>query len=64
MLFRGKMHDDWFNRIDILLDGSMEKKWDTVIPADLQQLFVKGDIIRPDSHETVNLPKSLFYAGG
>jgi len=35
------MHSDWFNRIEIL-DGSMEKKWDTVIPADLKKLFVSG----------------------
>ena len=41
-LFRGKMHSDWFNGIEILQDlGSMEKKWDTVIPADLKGLFVK-----------------------
>jgi len=25
----------------------MEKKWDTVIPADLKRLFVKGDIYFP-----------------
>jgi hypothetical protein len=24
------------------VDGSMEKKWDTVIPADLKRLFVSG----------------------
>jgi hypothetical protein len=24
------------------LDGSMEKKWDNVIPADLKRLFVSG----------------------
>ena len=24
------------------VDGSMEKKWDTVIPADLNRLFVSG----------------------
>ena len=24
------------------VDGSMEKKWDTVIPADLKKLFVSG----------------------
>jgi hypothetical protein len=24
------------------VDGSMEKKWDTVIPADLKRLFVGG----------------------
>ena len=26
------------------VDGSMEKKWDTVIPADLKRLFCKWDI--------------------
>jgi hypothetical protein len=34
------MHSDWFNGIEV--DGSMEKKWDTVIPADLKRLFVSG----------------------
>jgi hypothetical protein len=24
------------------VDGSMKKKWDTVIPADLKKLFVSG----------------------
>jgi hypothetical protein len=24
------------------VDGSMEKKWDTIIPADLKRLFVSG----------------------
>jgi len=24
------------------VDGSMEKKWDTVIPADLKRLFISG----------------------
>jgi hypothetical protein len=24
------------------VDGSMEKKWDTVIPADMKRLFVNG----------------------
>jgi hypothetical protein len=38
------MHSDWFNGIEILpkADGSMEKKWDAVIPADLKRLFVSG----------------------
>jgi hypothetical protein len=36
------MHSDWFNGTEILQGlGSMEKKWDTVIPADLKGLFVK-----------------------
>jgi hypothetical protein len=40
-LFHGKMHSDWFDGIEILkADGSMEKKWDTVIPVDLKRLFV------------------------
>jgi hypothetical protein len=39
-LFRGKMHSDWFNGIEILQD--MEKKWDTVIPADLKKLYLNG----------------------
>jgi hypothetical protein len=46
--FAGKCID-WFNRIEILpkVDGSMEKKWYTVIPADLKRLFVSGtDISR------------------
>ena len=29
------------------VDGSMEKKWDTVIPADLKRLFFKWDIYVP-----------------
>ena len=41
-LFRWKIHSDWFNGIEILQGGSMEKKWDTVIPADLKRLFVSG----------------------
>jgi hypothetical protein len=38
------MHSDWFNGIDILQggDGSTEKKWDTVTPADLKRLFVSA----------------------
>jgi hypothetical protein len=37
------MHSDWFNGIEVLQgDGSMEKKWDTVILADLKRLFVSG----------------------
>jgi hypothetical protein len=27
------------------VDGSMKKKWDTVIPADLKRLFVSGTYI-------------------
>jgi len=26
------------------VDGSMEKKWDTVIPADLKRFFVSGTV--------------------
>jgi hypothetical protein len=33
------------------VDGSMEKKWDTVIPADLKRLFVS---VSPAGHERVN----------
>jgi hypothetical protein len=34
------------NGIEILkVDGSMEKKWDTAIPADLKRLFVSGAYI-------------------
>jgi hypothetical protein len=43
-LFRGKMHSDWLNGIE-MLQGKMaawRKKWDTVIPADLKRLFVSG----------------------
>jgi hypothetical protein len=37
------MHSDWFNgKRYFKVDGSMEKKWDTVIPADLKRLFVSG----------------------
>jgi len=32
------------------VDCSMEKKWDTVIPADVKRLFVKGDTICPAGH--------------
>jgi hypothetical protein len=31
----------------------MEKKWDTVIPADLKRLFVSGTYICPAGHERV-----------
>jgi hypothetical protein len=42
-LFHGKMHSDWFNRIEIL-QGRWQhgKKWDTLIPVDLKRLFVSG----------------------
>jgi hypothetical protein len=41
--FHRKIPSDWFNGIEIFkVDGSMEKKWDTVIPADLKRLFVSG----------------------
>ena len=29
------------------VDGSMDKKWDTVIPADLKRLFVRGNMYVP-----------------
>jgi len=32
----------------------MEKKWDTVIPADLKGLFLSGTYICPADHERVN----------
>jgi len=32
----------------------MEKKWDTVIPADLKRLFESGTYICPAGHERVN----------
>ena len=35
------------------VDGSMEKNWDTVIPADLKRLFVSGTKC-PAGHERVN----------
>jgi len=38
----GKMHYDWFSGIYFKVDGSMEKKWDTVILVDLKRLFVSG----------------------
>jgi hypothetical protein len=42
-LFRGKMHSEWFNGIEIL-QGRWQhgEKWDTVIPAYLKRLFVSG----------------------
>jgi hypothetical protein len=46
----GKMHSDWFNGIYFKVDGSMEKNWDTVIPADLKRLFVS---VCPAGHERV-----------
>jgi len=38
------MHSNWLNGIEryFKVDGSMEKKWDTVIPAELKRLFVSG----------------------
>jgi hypothetical protein len=32
----------------------MEKKWDTVTPADLKRLFVSGKYVYPAVHERVN----------
>jgi hypothetical protein len=45
-LFRGKMHSEWFNEIEIL-QGRWQhvKKWDTVTTADLKRLFVSGKYI-------------------
>jgi hypothetical protein len=37
------------------VDGSTEKKWDTVIPADLKRLFVSGTYICPAGLERVKL---------
>jgi hypothetical protein len=39
----------------------MEKKWDTVIPADLKILFASGEYICPAGHERVNLLAPEFY---
>jgi hypothetical protein len=40
------MYSDWFNELRYFkVDGSMEKKWDTVIPADLKRLFVSGTYV-------------------
>ena len=36
-------------------DGSMEKKWDTVIPADLKRLFVSGTYMLRWSGQGLNL---------
>jgi len=38
------------------VDGSMEKKWDTVILADLKKTVCKWDIyeVSPAGHERVN----------
>ena len=42
-LFRGKMHSDCSTKWRYFkIDGSMEKKWDTIIPGDLKRLFVSG----------------------
>ena len=42
-LFRGKMHSDWFNGIEILQGRwQLGEKWDTVTPTDLKRLFVNG----------------------
>jgi hypothetical protein len=44
LLHSGNMHSDWFNGTEryFRVDGSMEKKWDTVIPADLKRLVKWG----------------------
>jgi hypothetical protein len=39
-----------------MIDGSMEKKLDTVIPADLKRFFVMGHIC-PAGHERI---KQMF----
>jgi hypothetical protein len=51
------MHSDWFNGIEILQGrwSSMEKKWDTVIAADLKRLFCKWDIYVPLVPKGLNL---------
>ena len=43
-LFRGEMHSDWFNGIEILQGkmATLRKKWDTFTPTDLERLFVSG----------------------
>ena len=48
-LFRGKMHSDWFKGIEILQGRWQhgEKRWDTVIPADLKKTPCKWDIYVP-----------------
>jgi hypothetical protein len=38
----------------------MEKKWDTVIPADLKRLFVSGAYVCPTGHERVNVKTTLL----
>ena len=35
------------------VDGRMEKKWDTLIPANLERLFVSGTYVCPAGHERV-----------
>jgi hypothetical protein len=43
------------------VDGSVEKKWDTVIPADLKVFFVSVTYtVFPSVHERVNLNTVLF----
>jgi len=42
-LFRGKMHSNCFNGIEILQGGLQHgEKWDTVIPADMKIFLVSG----------------------
>jgi hypothetical protein len=39
----------------------MEKKWDTVIPADLKRLFVSETYICPAGHERVTVELGGVY---
>jgi hypothetical protein len=41
------------------VDGSMEKKWDTVTPADLKRLFVVGSIC-PAGHKRVKMHEAYI----
>jgi hypothetical protein len=41
-------------QIHFKVDGSMEKKWDTVIPADLKRLFVSGSYVPHWSKRFIN----------
>jgi len=45
------------SRLRVKVDGSTEKKWDTVIPADLKRLFVSGTYMSPLVTKGLKIPK-------
>jgi hypothetical protein len=49
------VYGDFSATLYLKVDGSMEKKWDTVIQADLKRLFISVTYICPTGHESVTI---------